>query len=559
MYIECLTRRGTTSVNVNSDNLVPYGIFAAALLSSLPFSIITMLITLLVMILLVELAGWIRILRLGARRLHPSQAPSLARIIADEAGIMGVPRFTSPELSRVYYIPSAVEATAFTLSGFSPKLVVTGGLCVAASDSPEVTGTVIRHELAHVSNKDSRLWLVFGPSIFFCVLAFFPEPHYEIQETIKEMVTKLAVGLAGIAAMLMLFRRREFLADALTLNHTSNRELYCRLLGGRSIYKGGWFHPSRPDRLAALEFESPVLRINGQFLLVLLLITSANVAFVVSGLSHATSEDGGTFLLMVFPLIVVLCLFLFTIFMELRKGLRRKIPIAHGLSPESLPFRPLLSRLADVIGVGGPSIQWERICLYVLTGFLPLLVYELRCWSMPRVYGSSYPVEFVRDAVPVLLIGVATVVMLRVTRSVAEAAAVVATISTVYFVFIAYFRHSTIDVLDIPLQFLSVLLPLAGLGIALARFRSLFVGLFVGYMTTTLYYFLETLFRGAEVRSWSSWDSFVQSQLAFARLLPWWVFEALAFAALMLLAIRFGSSRDSAQHEVRRPLEQVDV
>src|SRR5438270_13268805 len=157
-YIESIGRTGRRSVNISADNLLLTSVFVSAAVSALPVSLITAFLALLSITCCTELFSRVRLWRLHAHRLQLEQGPAILDIIAREAQAMSVQKFA--DQPKIYYVPNARQATAFTLGGFSSKLLVTGRLIVAATAAPEAVRLIIRHELAHIANRDQRMWLV---------------------------------------------------------------------------------------------------------------------------------------------------------------------------------------------------------------------------------------------------------------------------------------------------------------------------------------------------------------------------------------------------------------
>src|SRR5437016_372969 len=105
-----------------------------------------------------EIFSRFRLWRMNARTLRMEQAPAFFAMVAEEARLLGLARYN--KAPKVWYVPAAQQATAFTFGGFSPKLVVTGRLIVAAAAAPTSASVVLRHEMSHIANKDQRMWLV---------------------------------------------------------------------------------------------------------------------------------------------------------------------------------------------------------------------------------------------------------------------------------------------------------------------------------------------------------------------------------------------------------------
>jgi Zn-dependent protease with chaperone function len=292
MYIYCASRRGTRTLNASTDNLVLLGVFVVALFSHLPLSLLTAPVALLAVFLATEVFVQVRLLLLRARPLHREQAPAMVDMIHREAGALGVHRFTDQN-ARIYLVPTARQASAFVLGGLFPRLVVTGRLAVAASISPAPTEIIVRHELAHIANRDTRMWLLYvmlWPQLLLSLILGADSIQARLHPISFVLSTFASVAI-GIGFTLFLFRRREYLADGLALNSTKDRDLYLRLLSGGAASDRSWFHPSREDRVAAMKHDSPVLRTNVLMILILVTVCIASLTYVVQA-NSASNEWG---------------------------------------------------------------------------------------------------------------------------------------------------------------------------------------------------------------------------------------------------------------------------
>jgi Zn-dependent protease with chaperone function len=198
--------------------------------------------------------------RLKVRPLTEVQVPALMSMLHDESGAMAIAKYTSSAKSTVYCAPTALQATAFTLGGFRPKLVVTGRLCIAASTFPQETRLILRHELAHLDNHDMWLWQVLICGVVMAIPSLFIGAD-QLGFSGTRLVIRDLLGLPiGFYLLLLCFRRREFMADAIAVNHTEDRTKYLNLLQKAQLHQKSWFHPSPADRIAAIQCDSPVLR-----------------------------------------------------------------------------------------------------------------------------------------------------------------------------------------------------------------------------------------------------------------------------------------------------------
>jgi Zn-dependent protease with chaperone function len=228
------------------------GVFFVALVSNLPDSLISAPLALLVIVIASEIGAQIRLLRMRARPLTSTQAPELFSMIDREADQLGISKsFTAT--ASIYCVPNGTQASAFILGGFSQKIVVTGRLAVAALELPAPTEIIVRHELAHIANRDSRMWLVYVTSFLSVIPSLLNGAAEEgYFHPLNFAITRIVGLIFGLGLTAILFWRREYLADAVEMNRTKDRELYLKLLAGGSGRDSGWFHPRRADRVAAL-------------------------------------------------------------------------------------------------------------------------------------------------------------------------------------------------------------------------------------------------------------------------------------------------------------------
>jgi Zn-dependent protease with chaperone function len=227
----------------------------------------------------------------------------------------------SRRLPEVYWAPSNYFMSARVFGGFRAKLLVTGGLCVAIAKGHPVARFILRHELAHLRNKDTRFYVL--------VLAACLLP---LGVVVLSGATDFLFAVINVAAILLvsafLLRRREFLADAIATNASDSRTTYAQFLDANASSESGWFHPSPESRLKALTRRSPVLSTSlGMLSLCIFLAVGATwrlQTIIYSASPHARfdlqSVAPRTFLffLTVFPVLA----FLF----ELAKGFGRKVP-----------------------------------------------------------------------------------------------------------------------------------------------------------------------------------------------------------------------------------------
>ncbi|HYK37354.1 M48 family metalloprotease [Alloacidobacterium sp.] len=481
MSIRCASRKSVQNIKISSDNLILLGIFIPALLFEMPSSLISALIALLFVCLITELFSKSRMARLGVHTLTDTQAPKLLSMLCEESSAMAIAKYSSSAKTKVYCAPTALQATAFTLGGFRPKLVVTGRLCVAAKEFPDETRMILRHELAHLDNHDMWLWQFLISTLLGIVLVPIWVLLSDSEEAaVVTAVFKPQVILISLYLLLLCFRRREFLADAIAVNHTEDRIGYLRLLEKGRFHRKSWFHPSPADRIAAIQSDNPVLRTNMAMLLVIVVTLSGVVADVKVS-RNGQEPDSSEFISLIIALLVAAVVFLAAFAVEVRKGPRRKIPLTCADSDmKPLPRAGFLSPLAEVFGVGSTRFDAVRASALLIS----LAVSDIAMGIVYRAL-SNQPHEFGRPDVnsliwncivwPCLLL-----LLLRYMRDLFEAGTIMAVTAAIS---LSLYPKAAIDISKIS-SFWSwgILFGIIFLGAVVARFRNTFIGLSAGYL-----------------------------------------------------------------------------
>jgi len=184
-----------------------------------------------------------------------------------------------------------------------PMLVVSDGLIRLARSHSMEADAVIRHELAHICNRDYRFYVV----LTLLCLTF----------TERAVFLPFAYGFAIMMIapwwiiIVLLIRRREYLADTIALKTAADAHAYVRILAAAADTPAGLFHPTRSQRMRAMIDSSPMLRTNPLVLAthcgVLLMIAQAVIALV--------------------PLLIILAFWpARAALLEVLKGWRRKRP-----------------------------------------------------------------------------------------------------------------------------------------------------------------------------------------------------------------------------------------
>jgi hypothetical protein len=232
--------------------------------------------------------------------LHPDEAAeAVFDILGAEAARLGLKARLLP---RVYVTAWDTRVTARVLGGFTPKLLVSGGLVVVAARQRRTAAIILRHELVHILAGDTTM---------FFYLVFVLGGILYIPFAGDKVLTGIFAGAFQMALLYHLLRRREYLADAFSLNWTSNASEYkAALLGaGNDLALGlrpeqdkiASFHPDSSARIMAIEHDSAVLRTSISlvvffvFLLVAGLLNVANHAMggfgALISLLHCSFSD----------------------------------------------------------------------------------------------------------------------------------------------------------------------------------------------------------------------------------------------------------------------------
>jgi Zn-dependent protease with chaperone function len=488
--VRCASSSRIRDVYIVSDNLMLLAAFLTVLLYDPLASWISTPITLLLVSLVTEIFSRYRMARLGAVPISEDQAPALMIMLHDESGTMAIKKFASAARSTVYCVPTAAEATAFTLGGFGPKLVVTGRLCVAASGSPEETRLILRHELAHIDNHDLWLWQLLLSGIvtaissllFSAELGAFGADLGAFTGT-AGFVVALAGLPIGFVFLLLCFRRREFLADAIAMNHTEDRSRYVRLLNSAQKHKKSWFHPSPADRVAAIQSDSPVLRTNLVLLLIILWTAMGTL-----GTARTIAMKNESRLGIVCTILVGGLMFLAALVFELVKGPGRKIPLTHTetlMRPQ--PRAGYLSSLAVTFGVGRARLEPLRmVALLAATGMSEvawIIDYRIRNNASWSYSGASLEKIIISSLASSLGSSCLLLIFLRYTRNLTEVGIGVSLVEFLYTFSWGTLEDLRKDVANIGcsvITFWCTAIGIICLGVVVARFRGVFVGLLLG-------------------------------------------------------------------------------
>jgi hypothetical protein len=355
MKIRCMTENGPCAVSVGHENCFFYAMLFAtfghwlaafaglenqSFIAGVADMVLIVLLLLMPCWLLLESIARLRLFRLGARRLRESEAPAVFKIIATESPGIFRRTFTTAHNARVYIMRRNARVTAMVLGGFMPKIVVSAGFCVVAERQPLVAGMILRHEMAHVRAGDTRLYAY----RFLLTVSIAGAGIMLIAGLLRGNWVAGFLGLVNVLYLSFLFTellsRREYIADAMALNHTSSVDEYQKILLQPNVIHGGAYHPSAAARVRALRERSPVLRTSVALVILSVLLACGGSVATLAHMERPDPEETNGFLFednearneRIFRLgLVVSVIFpAITVFGELRKPLQLAWPAPAG-------------------------------------------------------------------------------------------------------------------------------------------------------------------------------------------------------------------------------------
>ena len=187
-----------------------------------------------------------------AKRLPESLRHSLIRTVNQAertSGGLFLPR-------SILWSPRDYTCGACILGIFRSRLLVSGGLVVLMTRDPARVAAILRHETAHVANRD-RLVILYGLTVICIYIPIglsgvlkgtFPLIGF------LEMLAQVAFGLW------IVFWRRELYADAAAVNGSTSRENYLDSLSGLTHGRASFTHPSMDKRIDAILCSSPLAK-----------------------------------------------------------------------------------------------------------------------------------------------------------------------------------------------------------------------------------------------------------------------------------------------------------
>jgi TonB family protein len=281
------------------------------------------------------------IARLKLGKLKASPLPvnvatdAFRRVLERESERVGLAKRNS---LSVFWIPTDWRLGARVLGGLSRKLVLSGSACVAIAKEDTAALFVLRHELAHIKNRDTRLYLVV---VNTCLTPFALTVALLDFNSYPKLVMMAVNSVIVILVTIFLLYRREYLADAVAANSGPAGNEYLDFLAQASHNERGWFHPSPTRRMKALVIKSPVLSPSVPFIL-LCVIAAWGAQFQLLLTNYTTPYRGRlpdyfSLRSLMFAIVIVMIL---AIFFEVAKDYRQKIPANHALSlPSSVDKR----------------------------------------------------------------------------------------------------------------------------------------------------------------------------------------------------------------------------
>jgi Zn-dependent protease with chaperone function/WD40 repeat protein len=320
MRIKAFTTKGKTCrISVISDNILLASILILPLLTSSPNLVAKLVYALLVLLVagsfvlaLSAVLQRVRQWRIGARPITQHEGQEIISQVGEMGGRVGLRKVS------VYWVPSNFTIGARVFGVFKKRIVVTGGLAVLAKRSPTKCASILAHELAHLRNGDTILYLL---------IALLSTSYFTNLLTGGFlMVPSAAFGIIFFVLFVVYFlRRRELIADSLAMNAVHDRSVYLSILLSPTVSHGTRvFHPKPAARCRALLYSSPVLRTS---IWILLIVASFQLNFLLN--SDPINSEPTNFLL-------ALPLSLLAIFAELWKDPRRKI--AAGFAEDARPL-----------------------------------------------------------------------------------------------------------------------------------------------------------------------------------------------------------------------------
>jgi len=432
-----------------------------------------------------------RLRKARARVLYVEEAPSFFDIVRDESIRIGLP----PNLQPTIYVTDwNTRVRAGVLGGFTPKLVVSGAFIVLADRQREQAKVILRHELAHILAGDTKLFV------------------YVLLLSGGLIALLLSGGVLGFALptnifqavfLLYLLRRREYLADAFSLNWTASRIAYTDALlpakkeNEQTVRPVGHstslFHPDTEARVRAITDDCPVLQTSVGLLMFYVLV------ICLSALQILMFKDSKMFDTAVVSFVVTAILPFSGIVVEFSKGLGRKYPLplpdvvaaAEASSPqETTSFPTPITAFAQVTGVAPAKANWPIALLFVVSyavtdvAISGVLAQRISFWALLNTFFFT------------TIWGCSMLAAFRCVRSVTLAAFAGSVLYGVAVLAIRLSVHHFDFDLDFLAAFFRSFFEMLSLGWAVQQIRPLWVGLVVGRVGEALIHALFSILSG---------------------------------------------------------------
>jgi hypothetical protein len=176
---------------------------------------------------------------------------------------------------RFYRVSDPRRVGVQLLGVFRPKLVYTTGLHLLAKRDSGAASAILAHEIGHIRNGDTLLHLIL--SLFLCGTVW----NFLSLGFVYAPLSWTGL-LPASAAIIYLFWRREYLADAQALSYpVIPSEYVASLLSSRHRH-GGFAHPSTKQRFLAAYGGSPVLRADPFLILVTIILAVGSLPAMLS-------------------------------------------------------------------------------------------------------------------------------------------------------------------------------------------------------------------------------------------------------------------------------------
>jgi hypothetical protein len=187
----------------------------------------------------------------GLKGPHAVELPAQTRAqLCSEVNASCGRRFDRFLSSRLTVVPSDLSLGAHVRGVFSQWIVISGGMLAGLLSRDARAVCIIAHEVGHIRNLDKLL-----PGVLLLMLL--------------SMVSALAFyrNLYALIVIVTLYaltshfcRRREFAADAFAISALGSSNAFLDTMSGTKEYNRTFFHPSKSERVVAVERDLPILK-----------------------------------------------------------------------------------------------------------------------------------------------------------------------------------------------------------------------------------------------------------------------------------------------------------